>query len=303
MSSQEKIINERLSFSPLITVLGETASGKTSAAIEIAKRVNGEIICADSRTIYKKMDIGTAKPTMLEQKKIPHHLINLIEPDEVFSAAKFQQLAMKCIQEIHERGRIPILVGGTGLYIDAVLYNFHFGSEADAVFREQLEQMNDVELTTLMNTRNINTGNLNTKNRRHVIRAIERNGEVQNDKILRKNSIVVGISLEREILKLRITTRTNKMFEDGLIEETKILFKEYGSDTSAFLTPSYKAISEYINGNLTLEDTVHRVVQSDLHLAKRQRTWFKRNKDIEWFDNSDLLIQKAVEFANAFNYN
>jgi len=186
---------------PLIVVVGETASGKTATAIEIAKQVDGEIICADSRTVYKGMNIGTAKPTLAEQKEVPHYLLDLIWPNEQFSAAEFKTRAEKCIQDIQSRGKIPIVVGGTGLYVDALLYDFQFGSKAEETLRSKLEQMNDYELTTVMNTKSIDQTNLNTKNRRHVIRAIERGGIVTQNKTLRGDTIVLGIQLERVILK------------------------------------------------------------------------------------------------------
>ncbi len=281
---------------PLIVIVGETASGKTAAAIEIAKTIKGEIICADSRTIYKFMDIGTAKPSKLEQSVVPHHLINLIEPDENFSAAKFQQLAYKCIREIHARGNAPILVGGTGLYIDSVLYDFQFSNEANVKYREVLEQMTDEELTTLLSTKNIATTNLNTKNRRHVIRTIERNGEIQKQQILRSNTLVLGLNLQRDMLVDRVVKRVDIMFENGFIDEAKNLFKQYKTAES-LKTPGYSAARQYLSGDITLQQAKSTFVQADLHLAKRQRTWFKRNLNIEWFQNPEDLITTAIKFS------
>lgn len=186
---------------PLIAIVGETASGKTGAAIEVAKRVNGEIICADSRTVYKQLDIATAKPTKAERGAIPHHLIDVVYPNEKFSAAQFKRLAEKCIQDIQKRGKVPIVAGGTGLYVDALLYNFQFADKPDEQLRYSLEQMNDDELTTLLKTKNIDNSELNTKNRRHVIRAIERGGTKPVRSMLRENTVVLGITLDRELLK------------------------------------------------------------------------------------------------------
>lgn len=289
-------MGSKSSVTPLIVIVGETASGKTAAAISVAQKVGGEIICADSRTVYKKMDIGTAKPSKAEQKLIPHHLIDIVEPNEKFTAAEFKRLAQKCIQEISERGKIPILVGGTGLYVDAVLYNFQFKDKPNDELRDQLQQMNDDELTTLMNTKNINTGNLNTKNRRHVIRAIERNGEAPSNTKLRSNTLVTGLKLDREVLRERVTARVEQMFKGDLLAEAQQLFDEYGIGTEAFRTPGYNALKLYLADEITFEEAKALFVQADMQLARRQRTWFKRSDTIQWFDDPKALIAKAVEF-------
>ena len=142
---------------PLIVIVGETASGKTAAGIKVALEVGGEVICADSRTVYKQMNIGTAKPTIEEQAQVPHHLIDIVEPNDTFNAAEFKRLAEKCIQEITARGKVPIIVGGTGLYVDALLYDFQFKNKPNEAYRRQLLQMTDEELTTILHTKNIDT--------------------------------------------------------------------------------------------------------------------------------------------------
>jgi len=283
---------------PLIAIVGETASGKTAAAIEVAKRVDGEIICADSRTVYKQMNIGTAKPTVVEQKIVPHHLIDVVEPNEVFSVAQFQTLAQKCIQDIHARGKVPLLVGGSGLYIDSVLYNFHFSPKANAEYRSILEQMNDDELTTILHTKNIDATMLNTKNRRHVIRAIERGGSSANDHVLRKNTIILGLNLERDLLKARITARVEQMFQDGFLDEVKMLSQRYGWEVEAMSGIGYRVVKDYFDGTASEDEVKQAFIQRDISLAKRQRTWFKRNSQIQWFSDADLLIKKAVEFVS-----
>ncbi len=291
-------MESRVDTPPLIAIVGETASGKTAVAIEIAKRIDGEIICADSRTVYKQMDIGTAKPSRHEQTVIPHHLLSLIEPNQTFSAAQFKEMAEKCIQDISSRGRIPIIVGGTGLYIDGLLYNFHFGDKVDAAYRAELEQMEDVELTTILSTKNIDTAGLDIKNRRHTIRAIEQGGKRQTRELLRKNTIILGIKLDRELLRKRIIQRVECMFEEGFIEEATKLFSLYGRDNEAFLTPGYRAAAAFIEGQLTLNEAKSQFIASDLKLAKRQRTWFKRNTDIQWFDDPDELAESALAFID-----
>lgn len=286
---------------PLIAIVGETASGKTTAGIKVAQKIGGEIICADSRTVYKQMDIGTAKPTKEERGLVPHHLLDVVNPDERFSAAEFQALSQKCIQDIDERGKVPIMVGGTGLYVDSVLYNFQFSTKADERLRDSLEQMNDDELTTLLHTKNIDTTSLNTKNRRHVIRAIERGGEAPRNNTMRANTIVLGLRLDREVLKERITRRVGAMFDQGFLDEVAQLAKRYGWDNESMSGIGYRVAREYLEGRASEDEAKQAFIQRDLSLAKRQRTWFKRNPYIQWFDDSEQLIAKAVEFTRRFH--
>lgn len=288
---------------PVIFIVGETASGKTAAGIKIAQKIGGEIICADSRTVCKQMDIGTAKPTKAEQKMVPHHLLDVVEPNEKFSAAEFKRRAEKCIQEIAERGKVPIVVGGTGLYVDSLLYNFQFKDKPNEAYRAQLLQMNDEELTTLLHTKNIDITKLNTKNRRHVIRAIERDGEVPSDTKIRGNSIILGLRLDREELRKRIGARVEQMFEDGFLNEVKALSDRYGWESEAMSGIGYRVARQYFEADATEPEVKEAFIKRDMSLAKRQRTWFKRNPNIQWFDDADTLIVKAVEFAHRFNYN
>ncbi len=282
---------------PLITIVGETASGKTGAAIEIAKRVNGEIICADSRTVYKQLDTATAKPTKAERGAVPHHLIDVVYPNEKFSAAQFKRLAEKCIQDIQKRGKVPIVVGGTGLYVDALLYNFQFADKPDEQLRYSLEQMNDDELTTLLKTKNIDTSSLNTKNRRHVIRAIERGNTQPVRSVLRNNTVVLGITLDRELLKQRISNRVDQMFREGVIEEIRAISDVYGWDIEALSGTNYTVVRDYLQGRVSEQDVRDAFIKRDVSLAKRQRTWFKRSTDIEWFSDPQALIERAALFA------
>ncbi len=284
---------------PLLAVVGETASGKTAAAIEIAKRVGGEIICADSRTVYTYMDIGTAKPLIQEQAGIMHHMLDIVEPGEKFSVAEFQKQAKKCVQEINSRGNIPILVGGTGLYVDSVLYNFHFPKTIDDTSRQTVEQMSDDELTTLMLEKAIDTTTLNTKNRRHVVNAILRDGKVGTREPLLPDARIVGLRLERDVLLSRITQRVDQMFEQGFLTEVQQLAEKYGWDNEAMSGIGYRVARQYFEGGVSEEEAKAAFIQRDLSLAKRQRTWFRRNKDIGWFDAPKDLIDNAIEFVSA----
>lgn len=288
---------------PLIAIVGETASGKTSAAIKIAKLVDGEILCADSRTVYKRMDIGTAKPTISEQEGIQHHLIDIVEPNERFTVVQFQNLAQKCITDIKNRGKVPIIVGGSGLYVDSVLYNFQFPKNPGAYSKEALEQMGDVELTSLLNKHSLENEQLNTKNKRHVVNALLRLGESGSRSQLPSSAIVLGLKLDRDELKKRISDRVEKMFDDGFIDEVKYIAEVYGWDNESMSGIGYRLARSYLEGDSSIEDVKKAFIKRDLSLAKRQRTWFKRNVDIKWFDDPEDLISKAVEFAEQFDYN
>jgi tRNA dimethylallyltransferase len=252
---------------PLIVILGETASGKTAAGIELAKKVSGEIICADSRTIYKGMDIGTAKPSKEEQDGVVHHLLNVVEPDERFNVAQFKKLADEKIYEIWERGNVPIMVGGTGLYIDSVIFNYQFSSTSSEK---------------------------DPGNSRHLL-----NGG-QKDNVLRDNTWVSGLTVERELLKERITQRVAQMFKDGFLDEAQRISDEYGWKNESMSGIGYRVARSYFEGESSKEEVMEAFAARDVSLAKRQRTWFKRNPHIKWFESADRLIQEATEFASRF---
>lgn len=249
----------------LLVVVGPTASGKTALAIDVAERVQGEIICADSRTVYKGMDIGTAKPGHEEQERVRHHLLDIVEPDEDFTAADFKRLANQSIQHIRSRDHLPMLVGGSGLYIDAVLYDYAF-SPADVPRDES--------------------------NPRHVAKSVP-----QVRKPMRQDAIVVGLNVPREILKQRISERIEAMLEAGFLDEVRRVQAKF-SGSKAMLAPGYRAFSEHIAGRLSIEEAKALFITYDLALAKRQMTWFRRNKNIHWLDNPDTYIEQTLELLN-----
>lgn len=269
---------------PLVVIVGPTASGKTSLAIEVAECFGGEIICADSRTIYKGMDIGTAKPTPEERMRVPHHGLDLIEPGERFSAADFKQYANKKIAEIRERGHMPLLVGGTGLYVDAVLLDYQFGSEADPRQRTKLEALTLEELHEYCIKNNISLPE-NAQNKRYVIRAIEQKGvSVKRSSKPISNSIIVGIATDREVLRNRISIRIEQLFDDGVVSEATLLGKKYGWDSEAMTGNIYRLVRFYLEGDQTLEEIKVKATTMDWQLAKRQLTWLKRNPSIHWLN-------------------
>ena len=284
----------------LLVIVGETASGKTALAIELAQRFNGEIVCADSRTLYKGMDIAMAKPTPEEQAKVKHHLINISTPDNPITAADFKRLATGAIDDITERGKLPIMVGGTGLYIDAVLYDYQFIDTPDKTFRNSLATKELSELQGMLAERGLPLPE-NLKNKRHLIRALEIDGAVKTKAELRPNTLVLGLQLDRELLKQRITARINKMFAEGVLQEAASLRSHYPTDIDPLKTPGYKALWRLLDNEITEVEAKAEFALADLHLAKRQRTWFKRNKSIHWLNNRDNVAEAVDLITTILN--
>jgi len=262
-------------------IVGPTASGKSSLAIELAEKFYGELICADSRTIYKAMDIGTAKPSQADQQKVPHHMIDIVQPSQPFSAAQFKRSATIWIEDIAIRGKLPILVGGTGLYVDSVIYDYAFLPPGSRDEREQLESLSIEQLQQKLKDRNISLPE-NEKNKRHLIRKIETNGAVPVKKAMRQNTLVIGIDKTKEELTSTIKQRTKKMIDDGLESEVKRLAEAYGWDSPGMQSVGYR---EWRSGD-SLQEIAQNIEKNTLHYAKRQRTWFKRNPNIVWVKNS-----------------
>jgi tRNA dimethylallyltransferase len=283
---------------PVIVIVGQTASGKTALSLELARRFNGEIIAADSRTVYVGMDIGTAKPTIEDMEGIPHYLIDVVKPDEPFNASIFQHLANDAIRDIISAGKIPIIVGGTGLYIDSVIYNFDFsGQPANDKLRAGLEQCSVDELQAMVTERGL-TLPPNERNPRHLVRTLERGGVAVNKQELRANTLILGMQVDHDTLVQKITSRVQSMVKEGLVGEVKRLGATYGWDTPALQTPAYKAFRLYIAGQITLDEAERLFIQQDLQYAKRQKTWFKRNKSIQWISKTEEAVDIVTTFLN-----
>jgi tRNA dimethylallyltransferase len=280
--------------SPLLIIVGETASGKSALGLEVAEHLNGEIICADARTIYEGMDIGTAKATMPERNAISHYLIDTVKPNELFSAAQFKEQAETVLEDIASRGKLPIMVGGTGLYVDAVAYNFSFRPVADVAERERLNKLSIEELQAEITEKNLPMP-VNSQNKRHLTRTIETDGMPAKRGPLRDNTLMVGLRLPREVLEERIRLRVDTMIAIGFIEEVRQLAEEYGWDAPGLQAPGYRAYRRYFENKVSLDEAKAEFVKSHLQLAKRQRTWFKRNPDINWFDNRDDAFAFILE--------
>lgn len=267
---------------PLVVIVGPTASGKTALAMTLAKRFGGEIICADSRTVYKYMDIGTAKPTSEERAIVPHWGLDLVEPGERFTAADFKRYAEQKITQIRTRDHVPFLVGGTGLYVDAILFDYQFGTQGDVSRRAELEGLTIEMLQEYCIKNNIELPE-NTKNKRYLVRAIEQHGvnkQRSNEPI--STSIIVGIATERNVLRTRIERRSEQLFEHGVVEEAIKLGKKYGWHSEAMTGNIYPLVRQYLDGQLTMYEEQQKFVTLDWRLAKRQLTWLRRNQYIQW---------------------
>jgi len=269
----------------VIFIVGPTASGKSALAIDIAKQLNGEIICADSRTVYKGLDISTAKPTPAEQDGIPHWGLDLVEPHTRFSAADFKTYSQNKITDIRSRGKLPIIVGGTGLYIDGLLYDYQFGPAADQQLRTELEPLTIQQLQQRIIDAGIDMPE-NSKNKRYLIRAIEQGGVNTQKSILMEGALVVGLNPPKELLHKRIESRAKAMRQNGALVEAKWLYETYGFDAPAASAPFFKAYAPFFLQGLSLDECLAKDITLNKQLAKRQIAWFKRNKNIVWHDDT-----------------
>lgn len=275
---------------PLLVICGPTASGKSALAMKIARECNGEIICADSRTVYKGMDIGTAKPSQVDQRSVKHHLLDVVEPGERFTAHDFQAQAQAAIQAIRARDKLPILVGGTGLYLDSIIFNYSFPKTSTA-FRQKLNAQSVEELREYCYKNNIILPK-NEYNKRHLVTAIERhNTPPQRSRQPIDNSIIVGVTTNKADLEKRIVTRTEYIFSHGVVTEATKLGKMYGWDNEAMTANIYPIMHKLINNELTIEEAKQQSTILDRQLAKRQLTWLKRNEYINW-----LSLQEVETF-------
>jgi tRNA dimethylallyltransferase len=284
--------------SPLIVIVGETASGKSALALDLAQQFNGEIIAADSRTVYRGMDIGTAKPDPEDQALVPHHLIDVVTPGQRFTVSDFKTAAIRAIADITGRGRVPFLVGGTGLYVDAVVYDFSFrGGTPEMAQREKLLQLSVGELQSLLAEKHIKLPE-NERNPRHLIRALETGGAAGERQPLRPQTLLIGLNIDRGELRQKITDRVDSMVDQGFIEEVKAIAGAYGWEAAALRAPGYRTFRQYIEGTITLPEAKELFVRADLQLAKRQRTWFKRNKSIHWLNKKQEAVDLITTFLN-----
>lgn len=280
----------------VLVIVGPTAVGKTALSVELAKKFHGEIISGDSLQVYKKLDIGTAKIKTSEMEGIPHHLIDVIEPNETYSVADFQKAGRKLITEITERGRLPMIVGGTGLYIQSLLYDFQLGAKEESVtavrkkYEELAETLSKKELWEYLKTKDsLAAEKIHWNNQRKVIRALEV-FEVtgysittpQEEPARLYDYCMIGLNTERALLYQRINQRVDSMLEEGLLEEARFVY-ELG-EVQASQGIGYKEFYPYFKGEESLENVVEQLKMNSRRYAKRQLTWFRNRLDAHWFD-------------------
>lgn len=282
----------------IIVIAGPTGVGKTKLSIELAKKLNGEIINADSTQIFEELNIATAKVTNKEMENVPHHLIDIKEITENYTVYDYQKDARKKIKEIEARGHIPILVGGTGLYIKAALYDYEFQEETN--HKTDYSNFTKEELYEELLKVDPNT-EIHMNNRKRVERALDYFKEnhqpfssKEHTNQLLYDTIFIGLTTDREILYERINTRVEEMLKQGLLEEAKKIYQSM-IRTKAVMTPiGYKELFEYFDGNCTLEDSIHCIQQRSRNYAKRQYTWFNHQLPMKWFDVNFKDFNKTI---------
>jgi len=266
----------------MVVIVGETASGKSALAMEMAKKFNGELICADSSTIRSGLDIGSAKPSLEDQKQIKHHLLDVAKPDEMFSAAKFKQLTQKAIEDISSRGKLPIMVGGSGLYVDSVLFDYQFLPAGDQKERDLLSKLSAKDLISVAKGRKLDVSDIDTANKNRLIRFIQTNGQLPKRRPLRDNTLIIGLKTDREALNRNIIERTATMIASGLENEVEQLVEQFGWQCEGLKAVGYREWEGFFLGKKSLEKTKFEIIKDTKNLAKKQRTWFRRNKSIHW---------------------
>ena len=295
----------------VIVICGPTASGKTSLGIELANKINGEIISADSMQIYKDMDIGSAKPTKEERAQAVHHLIDFVSPDKRYSVADFKRDATNEIENIIKKGKTPIIVGGTGLYINSLIYNIDFKEEkTDLEYRKELDKFSNEELyEKAQEIDKEATNKISQNDRKRLMRILEiyhttgkTKTELEKDsrKKVKYDYKIFVLNMDREKLYERINLRVDKMIEEGLIDEVKNLLQKYKSFPTAFQGLGYKETADYLNGNLTKEEMIDKIKQESRRYAKRQLTWFRRYKNAIWLEagnpeNVKIIMEEIGE--------
>lgn len=297
----------------VVVIVGPTASGKTAVSIELAKKINGEIISADSMQIYKYMDIGTAKPTLDEMQGIKHYMLDVVMPDETFNVAKYKSMAESAIEEILRKGKVPIIVGGTGLYINTLVDGIEFADvPGDEEYRNELIEKGyregamsiykELEKVDSESAKKIDPNNI-----RRVARALEiykvtgktkTQLDIESRKEVKYDYRLFGMEWDRETLYNRIDLRVDKMIEAGLIDEVRNVTEKFKISNTAVQGLGYKEVIEYLNGNISYEEMIEKLKLETRHYAKRQLTWFRRDKRIKWIkpdENATCVIINELQ--------
>ncbi len=283
---------------PLIVIVGETASGKSSLAMAIATKYSGEIISADSWAVYKGMDIGTAKPSESDRKKIKHHLIDMVNPDEDYTAGLYKEDAQDTINKIHAYGKLPIIAGGTGLYVDGVIFDFSFMRAGSKAKRDEYNALSIEQLLAKIDNHGYDLTDVDVRNKRRLVRVLETGGARPKRSGLRDNTLVLGTRLNRQQLRKNIENRVEKMFRDGLKFEVLDITRQFGWDCEGMQGIGYKEFAEWRDGEISMQKVKLKIIKNTLALAKRQRTWFKKNRDIIWVDSKVQAINLVEKFLS-----
>lgn len=299
----------------LIVIVGPTAVGKTKLSVELAKQLNGEVISGDSMQIYKEMDIGTAKIQENEMEGIKHHLIDIKEPTESFSVAEFQSLVKPLITEINQLQKLPFLVGGTGLYVNSVIYDYHFpDAPTDPEYRQSLEDYVEkhgvIDLHEKLKVVDpISYEMIHPNNYRRVIRALEiyhvtnktiHDYQKDQPKSSQYDLVMIGLTMERSLLYDRINRRVDMMISDGLIEEARQLYDSGVKDCQSVQAIGYKEIYQYIEGFISKEEAIELLKRNSRRYAKRQLTWFRNKMDIDWFEVNEINFHEKLQEIQKF---
>ncbi len=291
---------------PLVVIVGPTAVGKTAVSIRLAEALGGEILSADSRQVYLGMDIGTAKVSSQERARVPHHLIDLVSPDETLTLAQFQEQAYATVDEILARGRLPFLVGGTGQYVRAVVQGWGIPRvPPQPPLREALRALGQDELARWLALLDPQAAErIDSRNLRRVIRALEVTlvsgqpiSQLQRKRPPPYRILQIGLSLPRPVLYQRIDERVDRMMEAGLLEETRLLAREYGWEVPAMSGLGYRQLGAFLRGETSLEEAVHEIKRQSRRFVRHQANWFKPDDpDIHWFDRDETSIDELLRF-------
>ncbi len=276
---------------PIIFIVGPTSSGKSSVAMEAAQKLDGEIIAADSQTIKRGLNIGTAKPSLQDMNAVKHHLVDIIDPFDSFSAYDFKNLASKAVQDIRSRSKTPIVVGGSGLYIDSLYFDYTFVNNNST---DKLENKSVGELKSII-TSNQYSMPENSQNIRHLLSAIRRGKKSAQDRVPIKGALMFGIRRTDEELKHRINLRIEHIFNRKLIEEAKGIVDKYGDPPKKIDAIAYPILRRYINGRLSSEQTKEELKRAEWRYARVQKAWFKRNPNIYWISNYKLAAKTIIK--------
>jgi tRNA dimethylallyltransferase len=281
--------------SKILFIVGPTASGKSSLAMEIARKHNGEIICADSQTLRRDLDIGTAKPSRQDQAEIPHHMLDVIGPYDNFSVTKFQSMTLGIIADIKKRNKLPIVVGGTGLYIDSLYFQYELEENAENnEHKAQLQTKSVEELQEFIVQEGYDLPE-NSQNKRHLIGVLLRkNRTIQNTTPL-PGAQIFGLLPEDKVLKDRISHRVNQMFEEGFISEVKQVIAAYGRPPKKLDAIGYPIVGEYLDQIIDLDTAKELFNRAHWQYARRQKSWFNRNAYIVWSNTSDIAYTKIEQ--------